>query len=204
LESIPLGSLKVPKYRLRSWRKGRMKIGEIDTAECDHRYRYLDRKGYETRLKIRWTRSRGNISHVCKQIVQSVHLYKPQQWTGPASGIHLTSNATRVAARRLMEMVEGGAGAEESVSKRSRLESVIPAPQEPPAQPARNAAPAAAFKPPATPLWLSGQLPPAGLQTEEPNRGGRGVRGGQTGPGRGRGSDPSGPMGGHYGRWGRW
>jgi hypothetical protein len=29
-----LGSLKVSKYRLRSWRKGRMKIGEIDTAEA--------------------------------------------------------------------------------------------------------------------------------------------------------------------------
>ncbi len=64
-----LGSLKVSKYSLRSWRKKRMKIREIDTAECDHRYRYLDRKGHETRLKIRWTQSRGNISHVCKQIV---------------------------------------------------------------------------------------------------------------------------------------
>jgi hypothetical protein len=51
-------------------------------------------------------------------------------WAG--DGIHLTSNATRVAARRLMEMVEGGAGAEELASKRTRLEFVILAPQEPP------------------------------------------------------------------------
>ncbi len=73
-------------------------------------------------------------------------------WAGDR--IHLTSNATLVAARRLMEMVEGGAGAEEPVSKRARLESVIPAPLEPPVQPARNAAPAVAIKPAATPLWL--------------------------------------------------
>jgi hypothetical protein len=123
-------------------------------------------------------------------------------WAG--DGIHLTSNATRVAARRLMEIVDGGAGGEEPVIKRARLESVIPAPQEPPAQPAQHAASAAAAKPAATLLWLSGQLPPAGRQTGEPSRGGRGSRGGQRGPGRGRGRGPSGPMGGHYGRWGRW
>jgi hypothetical protein len=51
-----------------------------------------------------------------------------------------------------MEMVEGGAGAEEPASKWARLESVIPAPWEPPAQPARNLAPVADIKPVATQL----------------------------------------------------
>ncbi len=63
-----LGSLKVSKYRLRSWRKGKMKIGDIETAECDHRYRYLHRQGQERRLKIRWTQSRGNISYMCSKL----------------------------------------------------------------------------------------------------------------------------------------
>jgi len=48
------------------------------------------------------------------------------------------------------------------VNKRARLESVISAAREPPAQQARKAATVAATNPVATPLWLPGQLPPTG------------------------------------------
>jgi hypothetical protein len=41
----------------------------------------------------------------------------------------LTSNATRVAATRLMKVIIGGSETQEPATKRARLESVIPAPR---------------------------------------------------------------------------
>jgi hypothetical protein len=45
-------------------------------------------------------------------------------WAG--DGVHLTSNATRVAATRLMKNIAGGGETQEPATKRARLESVIP------------------------------------------------------------------------------
>ncbi len=78
-------------------------------------------------------------------------------WAG--AGVHLTSNATRVAAMKMMAYVIGSETAEPA-NKRARLESVIPVRSAPtqaakPAQPA----PAPPPKPVPPPLWLSGQLP---------------------------------------------
>jgi hypothetical protein len=78
-------------------------------------------------------------------------------WAG--DGVHLTSNATRVSAMKMMASVIGGETAEPA-NKRARLESVIPARTTPtqaakPVQPA----PAPPPKPVPLPLWLSGQLP---------------------------------------------
>jgi hypothetical protein len=78
-------------------------------------------------------------------------------WAG--DGVHLTSNATRVAARRLIMETEKGGGTEEPSNKRARLESVMPARAVQQTQP--KAPPPAAPKPVATLLWLSGQLPAA-------------------------------------------
>jgi hypothetical protein len=83
-------------------------------------------------------------------------------WAG--DGVHLTSNASRVAARKLMaDLVRGGEEGEPA-NKRMRLESIVPAPApakkkgaavgQPPTSPPRPVLP-----PP--PLWLSGQLPPS-------------------------------------------
>ncbi len=77
-------------------------------------------------------------------------------WAG--DGVHLTSNATRVAARKMMAYVIGGEIAEPA-SKRARLESVIPVRSTPPQtnKPAKPAPPPPP-KPVPPPLWLSGQL----------------------------------------------
>jgi hypothetical protein len=47
-------------------------------------------------------------------------------WAG--AGVHLTSNATRVAAMKLMADLASGGNADEPAGKRARLESVIPTP----------------------------------------------------------------------------
>jgi hypothetical protein len=70
----------------------------------------------------------------------------------------LTSNASRVAARKLMVDLASGGEEGEPVNKRARLESVVPAPAptkkkaaatgQPPTSPPRPVPP---------PLWLSGQ-----------------------------------------------
>jgi hypothetical protein len=120
-------------------------------------------------------------------------------------GVHLTSNASRVAAQKLMLHIatEGTGG--EPANKRARLESVSPT-QAAPNPPKQNMPPTPKPVPP--PLWLSGQLPAA--------QRGRGASGHQRGPqkgGRGshtsyKGSGPpasrGGPRGGPQGRWGRW
>ena len=82
-------------------------------------------------------------------------------WAG--DGVHLTSNASRVAARKLMADLAGGGEEGEPINKRARLESVVPSPApakkknaemgQPPTSPPRPV-------PPPPPLWLSGQLPP--------------------------------------------
>jgi hypothetical protein len=137
-------------------------------------------------------------------------------WAG--DGVHLTSNATRVAATKLMKTIIGGSEPQEPATKRARLESVIPVRASPSssakaAQPATPPAPK--LVPP--PLWLSGQLPAnqrgSGNQRGQP-RGGRGghiERGGQQMAGRGsaprgapRGGARGGARGGRPGRWGRW
>jgi hypothetical protein len=83
-------------------------------------------------------------------------------WAG--DGVHLTSNASRVAARKLMEDLAGGGEEGEPSTKRARLESVVPSPA--PAKKKNAAAGQPAVSPPRPvppppPLWLSGQLPPA-------------------------------------------
>jgi hypothetical protein len=77
-------------------------------------------------------------------------------WAG--DGVHLTSNATRVAAMKMMACIISGETAEPA-NKRARLESVIlvrftPFPAVKPVQPAPPTPP----KPVPPPLWLSGQL----------------------------------------------
>jgi hypothetical protein len=133
-------------------------------------------------------------------------------WAG--DGVHLTSNAARVAARKMMAYVIGGETAKPA-SKRARLESVIPvrsaAPQA--AKTAQPAPPPPPPKPVPPPLWLSGQLPANQRGNANPRgqlRGGRGnnpQRGGQQGQTRTvppRGGSRGGPRGGRPGRWGRW
>jgi hypothetical protein len=132
-------------------------------------------------------------------------------WAG--DGVHITSNAARVAARRMMTYVIGGEDAE-PVSKRARLESVIPVrpTTHHAARPAQTAPPPAP-KPVPPPLWLSGQLPAnqrGNANQRGQLRGGRGntpQRGGQQGQTRTdpqRGGIRGGPRGGRGGRWGRW
>ncbi len=134
-------------------------------------------------------------------------------WAG--DGVHLTSNAARVAARKMMAYVIGGEAAEPA-SKRARLESVIPVRSTAhqaakPAQPAQPAPPPPPLKPVPPPLWLSGQLPVnqrGNTNQRGQLRGGRGntpQRGGQQGtdtggPAKGRDQGrptgrPPGPMG---------
>jgi hypothetical protein len=128
-------------------------------------------------------------------------------WAG--DGVHLTSSAARVAARKMMAYVIGGETAEPA-SKQARLESVIPVRSAVP-QAAKTAQPAPPPppKPVPPPLLLSGQLPANQRGNANPRgqlRGGRGnnpQRGGQQGqtrtvPSRGA------PRGGRPGRWGRW
>jgi hypothetical protein len=132
-------------------------------------------------------------------------------WAG--NGVHLTSNASRVAARKLMaDLVRGGEEGEPA-NKRTRLESVVPAPApakkkvaatgQPPTSPPRPC-------PPPPPLWLSGQLPPSqrgrGSGHQNPTkRGGGPVRGSARGGDRGANCGQRGPLrGGQRGRWGRW
>ncbi len=81
-------------------------------------------------------------------------------WAG--DGIHLTSNASRVAARKLMADLTHGGQDDEPAAKRTRLESVNPVPA-----PARKKdankgqpTPPPPNRPCPPPLWLSGQLPP--------------------------------------------
>jgi hypothetical protein len=132
-------------------------------------------------------------------------------WAG--DGVHLTSNASRVAARKLMADLAAGGEEGEPANKRSRLESIVPAPApakkrsaatgHPPATPPRPV-------PPPTPLWLSGQLPPSqrgrGTGTHHSNqRGGAPMRGNARGGTRGANRGQIGPpRGGQRGRWGRW
>jgi hypothetical protein len=83
-------------------------------------------------------------------------------WDG--DGVHLTSNASSVAARKLMADLVIGGEEDEPANKRARLESVVPAPApvkkkaaamgQPPTSPPRPV-------PPLPPLWLSGQLLPS-------------------------------------------
>jgi hypothetical protein len=112
-------------------------------------------------------------------------------------------------------MADLAAGGEEGepANKRSRLESIVPAPApakkrsaatgNPPASPPRPV-------PPPTPLWLSGQLPPSqrgrGTGTHHSNqRGGAPMRGNALGVIRGANRGQIGPpRGGQRGRWGRW
>jgi hypothetical protein len=83
-------------------------------------------------------------------------------WAG--DGVHLTSNARRVAARKLMAYLARGGEEGEPANKRTRLESIVPTPApakkkgaaagQPPTSPPRPV-------PPPPPLWLSGQPPPS-------------------------------------------
>jgi hypothetical protein len=83
-------------------------------------------------------------------------------WAG--DGVQLTSNASRVTARKLMADLARGGEEGEPANKRTRLESIVPAPLpakkkgaavgQPPTSPPTPV-------PPPPPLWLSGQLPPS-------------------------------------------
>jgi hypothetical protein len=132
-------------------------------------------------------------------------------WAG--DGVHLTSNASRVAAMKMMAYVNGGETAEPA-NKRARLESVIPV-RAAPAQVAKPAQPAPVPppKPVPPPLWLSGQLPNiqrGNTHTRGPQCGGgggqqqRGGPQGQVWTAPPRGGSRGGPRGGRPGRWGRW
>jgi hypothetical protein len=117
-------------------------------------------------------------------------------------GVHLTSNATRVAATRMMKSIAGGSETQEPATKRARLESVIPVRASPsPAVKSAPPTPPPAPKPVPPPLWLSGQLP-ANQRGSNKQRGKlRGGRGGHTAIGSqqaaGRGANPRGmPRGG--------
>jgi hypothetical protein len=84
-------------------------------------------------------------------------------WAG--DGVHLTFNATRVAAMKMMACIIGGETVEPA-KKRARLESVMGG-QPPPPRPV----------PPL--LWLSGQLLANKRGTSHPRGQQRGGRGGQ-------------------------
>jgi hypothetical protein len=132
-------------------------------------------------------------------------------WAG--AGVHLTSNASRVAARKLMADLARGGEEGEPANKRTRLESIVP-----PAAPAKKKGAAAGQPlaspprpvPPPTPLWLSGQFPPSqrgrGSGPQNNNqRGGGPMRGNVRGGNRRADRGQRGPLrGGQCGRWGRW
>jgi hypothetical protein len=151
-------------------------------------------------------------------------------WAG--DGVHLTSNAIRVAARKLMTDLVNGGEVGEPENKRARLESVVPVPA-PATAKKKNAAKSQPQTspprpvPPPTPLWLSGQLPPSqrgrgsgrgsgpargsghhhgsGHQGGPPRGGASGGSRGGSGGNRGANNGPwRPPRGGQYGRWGRW
>jgi hypothetical protein len=119
-------------------------------------------------------------------------------WAGDR--VHLTSNATRVAATKQMAHIAGGGKTQEPATKRVRLESVIPVRATPP--PAGKAAKSAPPPPPTPkpvphPLWLSGQLPanlrghnqtarPAAWRARQPQCERRPARTGADCPGQGR------------------
>ncbi len=131
-------------------------------------------------------------------------------WAG--DGIHLTWNATRVAAMKLMAYISGGGESGEPANKRARLGSVIPVKSTP--QPAAKAAQPA--PPPLSPLWLPGQLPANQRRNSHP----REVSSAEAGavkareearpvtwdrpPPPPRGGTIGRPRGGRPGRWGRW
>ena len=116
-------------------------------------------------------------------------------WAG--DGVHLTSNATRVAAMKMMAYVIGGETAEPA-NKRARLESVIPV-RSTPTQAAKPVQPAPPPKPVPQPLWLSGQLPNnqrGNTHTRGQQRGGRGGQQQRGGPqGQARTAPPRGEAG---------
>jgi hypothetical protein len=114
-------------------------------------------------------------------------------WAG--DGVHLTSNTSRVAARKLMADLARGGEEGEPAAKRLRLESVVPAPA--PAKKkvvAMGQPPSSAPRPclPPPPLWLSSQLPPSqrgrGSGHQNPSQRGGGTRAWQH-----RGGKPWGP-----------
>ncbi len=130
-------------------------------------------------------------------------------WAG--DGVHLTSNASRVAARKLMANLVSGGEDSEPANKRARLESVVPAPAPVKKKAAAMGQPLTSPPRPVPPLlWLSGQLPPSqrgrGSGRQNPNqRGGGPVRSGTHGGNRGANQGQRGPLrGGQCGRWGRW
>ncbi len=109
-------------------------------------------------------------------------------WAG--DGVHLTSPAYRVAARLLTAELERAEHGEtgEPVTKRTRLESVVPTPAPPPARQVIKPPPPMP-KPVAPPLWLSGQLPPTQKNNRDSGYGGYGKdysggRGGGAGTGK--------------------
>jgi hypothetical protein len=132
-------------------------------------------------------------------------------WAG--NGVHLTSNATRVAAMKMMAYIIGGK-TPEPANKSGRLELVIPVRSTPPPTakpvPPPTAKPVQPAPPPPPepvppPLWLSGQLVAnqrGNTHMRGQQRGGRGgqqQRGGQPGPVRTappRGGNRGGPRGG--------
>jgi hypothetical protein len=111
-------------------------------------------------------------------------------WAG--NGVHLTSNASRVAARKLMvDLARGGEEGEPAI-KRTRLESVVPAPAPAKKKVAATGQPPTPSPrpcPPPPPLWLSGQLLPSqrgrGSGHQNPTQ-----RGGGPGCGSARGGQP--------------
>jgi hypothetical protein len=131
-------------------------------------------------------------------------------WAG--AGVHLTSNASRVAARKLMADLAHRGEEGEQAAKRTRLESVIPVPA--PAKKKEAAKGQSTPTPPRPcplpPLWLSGQLPPTqrgqGAGYQNPSyRGGGPTRGSPRGGNRGADRGHRGPLkGGQRGRWARW
>ncbi len=137
-------------------------------------------------------------------------------WAG--DGVHLTSNASRVASRKLMADLANGGEEGGPVNKRARLESVVLMPAPAKKKPAAKGQPPTSsprpFPPPA-PLWLSGQLPapqrgrgsgrgsgPSRGSANQGPRGGGPIRGGTRGGSRGANTSQWGPpRGGQYGRW---
>ncbi len=129
-------------------------------------------------------------------------------WVG--DGVHLTSNASRVAARKLMADLARGGEEGEPANKRTRLESIVPAPA-----PAKKKGAAAAYfaaqTRPAADAALALWPAPAvtagrgsGLHNTN-QRGGGPVRGDARGGNRGADRGQRGPLrGGQRGRWGRW
>jgi hypothetical protein len=133
-------------------------------------------------------------------------------WAG--DGVQLTSNASRVAARKLMADLANGGEEGEPVNKKARLESVVPAPAPAKKKNAAMGQPTTSPPrpvPPPPPLWLSSQLPPTqrgrgsgrGSGRQNPNqRGGGPVRGDTRRGSRGANQGQRGPIrGGQRGRW---